>query len=198
MNLATFLPIKFCRHRFIERERKRLICRDHRLHGVFHVHAQPFGMVKKNSGAKERDDDSGAAQREQKFSSLAVHEHEAADGHEEIDQHGKSAGKMSVQIGKAGLDQNRRIVTDDGIDAGELVAREDDTGQKKRDDVFAMQQRFADFFTGQKSLPFRRPPFPSFPPIRLPPARPCANAKARRARRQFSRVETASAAIRQP
>ena len=42
----------------------------------------------------------------------------------------KSAlAKMRVQIGKAGLNQNRRIVTDDGIDAGELVARQDDAGQ---------------------------------------------------------------------
>ncbi len=89
-----------------------------------------------------------AAEREEEFSSFAIHQQHADDRHQKIDQREKRVGKVRMQIGKTGLDENSGVVTDDGIDAGELVAGEDDAGHHKRDDIFAAQQGFLDLCAG--------------------------------------------------
>ncbi|MEI9866270.1 MAG: hypothetical protein WDN00_17285 [Limisphaerales bacterium] len=53
----------------------------------------------------------------------------------------KSA-KVRGFIREAGLDEDGRIVNDDGVDTGRLVAGENDARQHKRDDIFALQQGF--------------------------------------------------------
>ncbi len=96
-----------------------------------------------------------------------------------IDEIENNGAKVRHAVAHSGLDQNGRIVTDDRIDAGGLIAGKDDAGQQKRNDIFAAKQRFSGFFrrvAGHFIFLFA-PRFPPFPSIPFPPLQCCANAR---------------------
>src|ERR1039458_5520265 len=55
---------------------------------------------------------------------------------------------MSLNVGKAALQKNIGVIADDGVDAGGLIARENDTSQHKRNHVFPVQERFFNLRSG--------------------------------------------------
>ena len=103
---------------------------------------------KQQASAKQRDDDARTADRQQEFASLAVHQQDAANGHQEIHESEKNVAPMSLHIGKAALQKNVGVVPNDGVDAGCLVARKDDAGKNKWDHILSAQKRFLNFRAG--------------------------------------------------
>ena len=55
---------------------------------------------------------------------------------------------MGLEVGEAALDEDVGVESDDGVDAGGGVAGEDDAGEQKGNDVFAAEERVADFLAG--------------------------------------------------
>ena len=119
-----------------------------------------------------------------------------ADGHQKIDERENKVAKVRVLVAQAGLNENRRVVADDGIDAGGLIAGENDAGEQKRNDIFAAQQRFLDLVAGGLGFSAATVSAISFNSISA-----CASERERRSAARaasFCRAETASAAIRPP
>ena len=50
---------------------------------------------------------------------------------------------MGVEIRESALQQDVRVVSDDRVDSGGLIAGENDARQDERDNVFTAQKRFA-------------------------------------------------------
>src|SRR4029077_7122542 len=97
-----------------------LVSVDHGLNRVPRIHTQLFSSAKEQARAEERNNNAGATHREQELASLAVHQQHATDGHQEIHDCEKDVAPVSLDIGKATLQQNVGVVTNDGVDAGGL------------------------------------------------------------------------------
>ena len=67
--------------------------------------------------------------REPELAPLLVHQHHGDHRHEEVHGHEQDVSQMGMVITEAGLDEDRRVVPDDRVDARGLVAAEDDAGQ---------------------------------------------------------------------
>ena len=102
-----------------------------------------FRLLEHEPRAYQRGDDSRTAQREEELAALAVDEHDSDHRHQEIHRGEDDIAPVRLHVGKAGLNQDRRIIADDRIHAGQLVAGQDDAGQDEGDDVLAVQQRLA-------------------------------------------------------
>ena len=77
---------------------------------------------------------------------------------------------MRLHIGQAALKKNRGVVANNRIDAGGLIAGQDDAGQHKRNDVFAVKQRFPRRLSaGGRFGPLRRGGRFHFLQFQLPP-----------------------------
>src|SRR5208282_3936255 len=117
--------------------------------------------MEKQSSADQRDDHTTGAEREQKFTAFAVHQNDGANRSNKINNGKKEVTQMGLLVTKTRLNQYGRVVADDGIDAGGLIAGEDDAGQHKWNHVFAAEQGFLDaraggfgFFGGNGLLHF--------------------------------------------
>jgi len=55
---------------------------------------------------------------------------------------------VSLEVGQTALQQYVRVEADDGVDAGGLIAGENDAGQHKGNEVFTPQQRLFDLGSG--------------------------------------------------
>src|ERR1022692_4273036 len=102
--------------------------------------------MKQRAGTNERNDNPGASNRQQKFAPTAVDQQDASNGHQEIYNREEHVSPMSLDIGKAGLQKNVGVVSNDGVDASGLITGKDDAGQHKRNDVLAAQKRL--FYLG--------------------------------------------------
>ena len=98
-----------------------------------------FRLVKNKPNRKQRNNNARTAKREQKFSPFAVHERDGTDGHQKIDHSEDDITQMRLLVAQPRLNEDGGVVTDDGIDAGGLIARENDAGQHERDDVFTLK-----------------------------------------------------------
>src|SRR5437762_14251265 len=65
-----------------------------------------------------------------------------AHGEQKIHERKDDIAPVRLNIGQATLQKNIGVVSDDRIDPGSRIAEQNDARQQKRDDVFAVQQRF--------------------------------------------------------
>ncbi len=93
---------------------------------------------------------------EQELAALAVDQHDAADGHQKVDQREDDVAPVRLDVGQPALQKNVGVIADDGVDAGGCVAEQDDACQHERNNVLAAKKRIAGLRPPRKLRPFRR------------------------------------------
>src|SRR5208282_3837643 len=151
----------------VVQERELLVCAHHGLDSVARIDSQLFCSVKEEAGGDQGKNDSRGPKGQEKFSTLSVHQHYAANGGKEIDQRENYVAPVRLNIGKTALQQNVCVVSEDGVDAGGLVAGQDHARQNERNHVLPSQKRFLDPFAGRALGFFRRGDLFHLPQFRL-------------------------------
>src|SRR6202040_3519430 len=96
------------------RECDRLVRFDHRLNWASGIHPQTFGLAEEQAGTNQRKNNPGRSQRQQELSSLAVDQHNAADGHQKVNDGENNVAPMSLDVGETALQENVGVIADDG------------------------------------------------------------------------------------
>src|SRR5579863_1629560 len=108
-----------------------------------------FVADKEQAGADHGDDNSAGADRQQKLTTFAIYQHDAAKGDQEVDDLKNQVSPVGCEIRQTALQKNVGVVADDGVNAGRLSGGQDDAGEYEGDNVLAAQQRFAGMGSGR-------------------------------------------------
>ena len=134
----------------------------HRLHGIAAIHADFFRRPKQQPHARRGHDHAACAHNDQKSSSLSVHQHHADRGRQKIHHRKNHVAPVRTQIAQSALQQNARVVPDDGVNARGLLKARMTHASRKGIQILAPQQRIAN------PSPLRLPPrAPSLPSLRF-------------------------------
>src|SRR5579862_6624609 len=108
-----------------------------------------FVADKEHASADHGDDDSSGADRQQKLTTFAIHQHDSAKGYKEVDNLKNQVSPMSCEIRQTALQKDVGVVADNGVYARRLIRGQNDASEYEGDDVLTAQQRFARLSPGR-------------------------------------------------
>lgn len=125
----------------IKAEFKGLIGRNKSLKGAAGVPMTTLGAHEETGDNRERKKHSACASDEEKLAPLTIDQHNASDGHQELDAGEEDVAPVSADIGETALYQQAGVIGSDGVDTCGRIAEENRAREQERNDVSAPQDR---------------------------------------------------------